>query len=152
MVFVWNMLWSSKVKQNSLPPWTTYSRGKQNEDSKNTTVEHSMSPSLSTIFPVTSGAGTAVGLFASGATGFGASHLCFPHPKQSKTFKWKSEKQTNSRSFRLNCVEICWNVGILLPLPLLAEGLERSLAFPLLPSHTKHGSLPTLLRSLQNNS
>ena len=31
------MLWSSKVKQNSLPPWTTYSRGKQNEDSKNTT-------------------------------------------------------------------------------------------------------------------
>ena len=48
----------------------------------------------------------------------------------SKTFqnsqKRSSEKvrrRTNSRSFRLNFVEICLNVGILLPLPLLAEGL-----------------------------
>ena len=51
-----------------------------------TLPEHSISPSMSTIFQITSGAGTA-GIFASGATGFGASHLCFPHPKHSKTVK-----------------------------------------------------------------
>ena len=61
----------------------------------------------------------------------------------SKTFqnsqKRSSEKvrrRTNSRSGRLKFVEICLNVGILLPLPLLAEGLGRSLAFPLLPAGT----------------
>lgn len=51
-----------------------------------TLPEHSISPSMSTRFQITSGAGTA-GIFASGATGFGASHLCFPHPKHSKTVK-----------------------------------------------------------------
>ena len=61
----------------------------------------------------------------------------------SKTFqnsqKRSSEKvrsRTNSRSFRLKFVEICLNVCILLPLPLLAEGLGCSLAFPLLPAST----------------
>ena len=48
----------------------------------------------------------------------------------------KGRSRTNSRSFRLNFVEICLNVGILLPLPLPAEGLGRSLAFPLLPAST----------------
>ena len=78
--------------------------------------------------------------------------------KSQKRSSEKVRRRTNSRSFRLNFVEVCLNVGILLPLPLLAEGLGRSLAFPLLPASTdgmsqaQHGSLPNLLTSLQNNS